>query len=29
MVSRLLELIPNGSDIFVSSSMPIRDIDTF
>ncbi|EON71646.1 2-succinyl-5-enolpyruvyl-6-hydroxy-3-cyclohexene-1-carboxylic-acid synthase [Lysinibacillus sphaericus] len=29
MVSRLLEMIPNGSDIFVSSSMPIRDIDTF
>lgn len=29
MVSRLLEVIPNGSDVFVSSSMPIRDIDTF
>ncbi|MEB2280831.1 2-succinyl-5-enolpyruvyl-6-hydroxy-3-cyclohexene-1-carboxylic-acid synthase [Lysinibacillus xylanilyticus] len=29
MVSRLLKLIPNGSDIFVSSSMPVRDIDTF
>ncbi|WP_068986883.1 2-succinyl-5-enolpyruvyl-6-hydroxy-3-cyclohexene-1-carboxylic-acid synthase [Lysinibacillus xylanilyticus] len=29
MVSRLLNMIPNGSDIFVSSSMPVRDIDTF
>ncbi|MFF2174846.1 2-succinyl-5-enolpyruvyl-6-hydroxy-3-cyclohexene-1-carboxylic-acid synthase [Lysinibacillus sp. NPDC058147] len=29
MVSRLLKMIPNGSDIFVSSSMPVRDIDTF
>jgi len=29
MVSRLLRFIPNGSDIFVSSSMPVRDIDTF
>lgn len=29
MVSRLLEFIPEGSDVFVSSSMPIRDIDTF
>lgn len=29
MVSRLLEFIPEGSDLFVSSSMPIRDIDTF
>lgn len=29
MVSRLLEYIPDGSDLFVSSSMPIRDIDTF
>ncbi|KOS64351.1 2-succinyl-5-enolpyruvyl-6-hydroxy-3-cyclohexene-1-carboxylic-acid synthase [Lysinibacillus agricola] len=29
MVSRLLKIIPNGSDIFVSSSMPVRDIDTF
>lgn len=29
MVSRLLADIPDGSDIFVSSSMPIRDIDTF
>lgn len=29
MVSLLLEFIPEGSDIFVSSSMPIRDVDTF
>ncbi|WP_446935837.1 2-succinyl-5-enolpyruvyl-6-hydroxy-3-cyclohexene-1-carboxylic-acid synthase [Lysinibacillus fusiformis] len=29
MVSRLLKMIPDGSDIFVSSSMPVRDIDTF
>ncbi|MEK5232973.1 2-succinyl-5-enolpyruvyl-6-hydroxy-3-cyclohexene-1-carboxylic-acid synthase [Lysinibacillus sp. FSL K6-0232] len=29
IVSRLLKMIPDGSDIFVSSSMPIRDIDTF
>ena len=29
MVSLLLDFIPEGSDIFVSSSMPIRDIDTF
>ncbi|AVK85759.1 2-succinyl-5-enolpyruvyl-6-hydroxy-3-cyclohexene-1-carboxylic-acid synthase [Lysinibacillus sp. B2A1] len=29
MISRLLRFIPNGSDIFVSSSMPVRDIDTF
>lgn len=29
IVSRLLEFIPDGSDLFVSSSMPIRDIDTF
>lgn len=29
IVSRLLKLLPNGSDIFVSSSMPVRDIDTF
>ncbi|MGE7912600.1 2-succinyl-5-enolpyruvyl-6-hydroxy-3-cyclohexene-1-carboxylic-acid synthase [Lysinibacillus xylanilyticus] len=29
MVSRLLKMIPSGSDIFVSSSMPVRDIDTF
>lgn len=28
-VQKMLEIIPNGSDIFVSSSMPIRDIDTF
>ncbi|WP_342558730.1 2-succinyl-5-enolpyruvyl-6-hydroxy-3-cyclohexene-1-carboxylic-acid synthase [Metasolibacillus sp. FSL K6-0083] len=28
-VQKMLELVPNGSDIFVSSSMPIRDIDTF
>ncbi len=29
MVRLLLEHLPNGSDLFVSSSMPIRDIDTF
>ena len=29
MVSLLLDFIPEGSDIFVSSSMPIRDVDTF
>jgi len=29
MVRQLLELLPDGSDLFVSSSMPIRDIDTF
>ncbi len=29
IVSRLLKMIPDGSDIFVSSSMPVRDIDTF
>jgi len=29
MVRTLLEQLPNGSDLFVSSSMPIRDIDTF
>ena len=29
MVSLLLDFIPEGSDLFVSSSMPIRDIDTF
>jgi len=28
-VRYLLEKLPNGSDLFVSSSMPIRDIDTF
>ncbi|WP_042474382.1 2-succinyl-5-enolpyruvyl-6-hydroxy-3-cyclohexene-1-carboxylic-acid synthase [Bacillus ndiopicus] len=28
-VQKMLELIPDGSDVFVSSSMPIRDIDTF
>lgn len=28
-VRYLLEAIPNHSDLFVSSSMPIRDIDTF
>ncbi len=26
---QLVEQLPNGSDLFVSSSMPIRDIDTF
>lgn len=29
MVSAMLEQLPEGSDVFVSSSMPIRDIDTF
>lgn len=29
MVSAMLENLPSGSDIFVSSSMPIRDLDTF
>nr|WP_106780569.1 2-succinyl-5-enolpyruvyl-6-hydroxy-3-cyclohexene-1-carboxylic-acid synthase [Lysinibacillus timonensis] len=29
MVRVLLEKLPNHSDLFVSSSMPIRDIDTF
>ncbi|GLC88130.1 2-succinyl-5-enolpyruvyl-6-hydroxy-3-cyclohexene-1-carboxylic-acid synthase [Lysinibacillus piscis] len=29
IVSHLLDMLPNGSDLFVSSSMPIRDIDTF
>lgn len=29
MVRSLLEYLPNKSDVFVSSSMPIRDIDTF
>ncbi|SOC36660.1 2-succinyl-5-enolpyruvyl-6-hydroxy-3-cyclohexene-1-carboxylic-acid synthase [Ureibacillus acetophenoni] len=29
MVRSLLEQLPDGSDLFVSSSMPIRDIDTF
>ena len=29
MVQTMLERLPEGSDIFVSSSMPIRDIDTF
>ena len=28
-VQQLLKQIPAGSDLFVSSSMPIRDIDTF
>ncbi len=28
-VQALLEQLPNGSDLFVSNSMPIRDIDTF
>ncbi|WP_107839842.1 2-succinyl-5-enolpyruvyl-6-hydroxy-3-cyclohexene-1-carboxylic-acid synthase [Metasolibacillus meyeri] len=28
-VQKIVELLPSGSDIFVSSSMPIRDIDTF
>ena len=28
-VQTLLELLPNGSDLISSSSMPIRDIDTF
>jgi 2-succinyl-5-enolpyruvyl-6-hydroxy-3-cyclohexene-1-carboxylate synthase len=29
MVQVMLDALPEGSDIFVSSSMPIRDIDTF
>lgn len=29
MVSALLKTMPEGADVFVSSSMPIRDIDTF
>lgn len=29
MVQAMLETLPEGSDVFVSSSMPIRDIDTF
>lgn len=29
VVRKLLEQLPNESDLFVSSSMPIRDIDTF
>lgn len=29
VVRTLLERLPNESDLFVSSSMPIRDIDTF
>lgn len=29
MVRTFLESLPAGSDVFVSSSMPIRDIDTF
>jgi 2-succinyl-5-enolpyruvyl-6-hydroxy-3-cyclohexene-1-carboxylate synthase len=29
LVQAMLENLPTGSDIFVSSSMPIRDIDTF
>lgn len=29
MVSNLIEFLPEGSDLFVSSSMPIRDVDTF
>lgn len=29
IVQRILLNLPNNSDIFVSSSMPIRDIDTF
>ena len=28
-VAAMLEAIPAGSDLFVSSSMPVRDIDTF
>ena len=28
-VQALLEQLPSGSDLFVSNSMPIRDIDTF
>ncbi len=29
LVSKLIEALPNESDLFASSSMPIRDIDTF
>lgn len=29
IVKRLLELLPSESDVFVGSSMPIRDVDTF
>ncbi|CAM5218646.1 2-succinyl-5-enolpyruvyl-6-hydroxy-3-cyclohexene-1-carboxylate synthase OS=Ureibacillus acetophenoni OX=614649 GN=menD PE=3 SV=1 [Ureibacillus acetophenoni] len=29
MVRTIIEHLPDGSDLFVSSSMPIRDIDTF
>lgn len=29
LVQEMLEHMPEGADIFVSSSMPIRDIDTF
>ena len=29
LVQKMLELVPDASDFFVSSSMPIRDIDTF
>ncbi|GGG30470.1 2-succinyl-5-enolpyruvyl-6-hydroxy-3-cyclohexene-1-carboxylate synthase [Lysinibacillus alkalisoli] len=29
VVADILKNLPNGSDIFVSNSMPIRDIDTF
>ena len=29
LVGRMLQLLPEQSDVFASSSMPIRDIDTF
>ncbi|CAM5201215.1 hypothetical protein UACE39S_04475 [Ureibacillus acetophenoni] len=29
MVRTIIEHLPDGSDLFVSSNMPIRDIDTF
>ena len=29
LVGRMLQLLPEKSDVFASSSMPIRDIDTF